>query len=82
MVVQYELDAISEEEIAKLKKTKKTRRKNKNKSLSKEKNRLEDNSKKNGDKMIEPMVVKSNLVEDDDEEENMVEKEDVKEKNE
>ena len=63
MVVQYELDAISEEEIAKLKKTKKTRRKNKNKSLSKEKNRLEDNSKKNGDKMIEPMVVKSNLVE-------------------
>ena len=62
MVVQYELDAISEEEIAKLKKTKKTRKKNKNKSLSKEKNRLEDNSKK-GDKMIEPMVVKSNLVE-------------------
>ena len=39
VVLQYEFDAVSEEEIAKLKKTKKTRKKNKNKSLSKEKKR-------------------------------------------
>ncbi len=46
MVVQYELDAISEEEIARLKKVKKTRKKNKNKSLSKEKARIGANKEK------------------------------------
>mgnify|MGYP000906794544 FL=1 len=52
MVVQYEVDAISEEEIAKLKKVNKTRKKNKNKSLSKEKKKIEKQN-------IQPELVKN-----------------------
>jgi hypothetical protein len=54
VVVQYEIDAIADEDIKKLKKTKKNRKKKEGKkSKSKEKNNESPNGAKNGEKKME-----------------------------